>query len=251
MKSVRGFIASLMCLVGVGAIGGQSHQAESVLDRIVAAQPNGGPFALTPPLSNWSEGAVLSVGRAAGIVVGFEAVPGVKYVGEVASEQLAADIKTRERISLAGKTVREALDTIVAIDPRYRWVDIHGVPVVRPWASWTDPRHPLNQVVAPVEWKDIDLATATAKVIALVTRTAESGGPVPGSGRGPNFTVQTGPIAMLELLNAIGVAHGGPVSWHMRHSCTIADPRAIYIHLQAYDGDQLWGLGTCRAVSPE
>jgi hypothetical protein len=244
-------VASLMSLGWIGTVVGKTNQTESVLDRIVTEQPNGGPFVLTPPLPYWSEGIILSVGRAAGIVVGFEALPDVKYVGDIASDQIAADIKTRRRISLGGKTVREALDTIVAIDPRYRWLDIHGVPVVRPWASWTDPAHPLNQVVAPVAWKDIDLATASAKVMALVTRTDGAGGPVPGSGRGPKFTIETGPIAVQELLNAIGVAHGGPVGWYMRHNCTTAHARAIYIHLQAYDGDQLWGLGTCRPVSLE
>jgi hypothetical protein len=242
--------ASLMWLGLDAAISGQNPQTESVLDRIVTAQPNDGPFVLTPPLPYWSEGSVLSVGRAAGIVVGFEAVAGVKHVGEVATEQIAADIKTRRRIALAGKTVREALDTIVAIDPRYRWLDVNGVPVVRPWASWTDPRHPLNQVVAPIVWPEIDLATALSKVSALVSGT-DTSGPVPGSGRGPVFAVRTaGPIAVMELLNAIGVAHGGPVAWHMRHYCTSADPRAIYLHLQAYDGDQLWGLGSCRRVTP-
>ena len=243
--------AALIWVGLIGALSSQGPQTGPVLDRIVAPQSNGGPFVLTPPLPYWSEGAVLSVARAAGIVVGFEAVPGVTHVGDIATEQIAADIKSRRRIALAGKTVREALDTIVAIDTRYRWMDIHGVPVVRPWASWTEPGHPLNQVVAPVAWKDIDLATASAKVMALVTHTAEPGGPVPGAGRGPRFTVETGPVAVLELLNAIGVAHGGPVTWHMRHRCTTADPRAIYIHLQAYDGDQLWGLGSCRMVSGE
>jgi hypothetical protein len=239
-------IALLVGLGSIGALSGQSHQAESVLDRIVPEQSNGGPYALTPPLPNWSDGAALSAGRAAGIVVGFEAAPEMKEVGAIANAELAAELKTHPRVSLAGKTVREALDTIVAIDPRYRWIDVHGVAVGRPWASWTDPRHPLNQVVAPIVWPEIDLATALSKVSALVSGTDISG-PVPGSGRGPVFAVQTGPIAVMELLNAIGVAHGGWVGWHMRHRCSTVDPRAICIALQASDRQQVWGLGSCRA----
>jgi hypothetical protein len=238
--------ALLLGLGSTGALSGQTDQTESVLDRIVPEQPSGGPFALTPPLPTWSDGAVLSVGRTAGIVVGFEAAPEVKEVGAIATAAIAASVKAHGRISLAGKTVREALDTIVAIDPRYRWIDVHGVPVVRPWASWTDPEHPLNQVVAPIVWPEIDLATALSKVSALVSGTDLSG-PVPGSGRGPVFAVETGPIAVMELLNAIGLAHGGGVGWSMRHSCSTADPRAIYIEVLAYDGHQPHGLGSCRS----
>jgi hypothetical protein len=152
-------------------------------------------------------------------------------------------------VSLAGRTVREALDAIVAIDPRYRWIDIHGVPVVRPWASWTDTKHPLNQVVAPVQWPEIDLATALSRVAALV-----SGGdvaqPVAGAGQGPVFAVRTGPIAVMELLNSIGLAHGGAATWSMRHRCGPFDRQSIWIELQARDGYQVWGLGSCRRARP-
>lgn len=238
----------MILLAAHGGAAGQTDRIESVLDRVVAEQPDGGPFVLTPPLPYWSEGVVLAMGRAAGIVVGFEAHPDVKYVGDVASEQIAADIKTLRRISLGGKTVREALDTIVAVDPRYRWLDVHGVPVVRPWASWTDPRNPLNQVVAPVVWPETDLATALSEVVRLITGTTTMG-PVPGAGRGPTFAVQTGPIAVMELLNTIATAHGGAVRWYMRHHCTSVDPRAVYLHLEAFDENQPHGLGSCRRTS--
>ena len=192
------------------------------------------------------------MGRAAGIVVAFEAAPEVTEVGAVATEDLAALLKARaergQRVTLAGKTVREALDTIVAIDPRYRWIDVGGVPVVRPSASWTNPNNPLNQVVAPVVWPETDLATALSEVVALITRTNTSG-PVPGAGRGPRFAIQTGPIVIMELLNTIAAAHGGAVRWYMRHNCTPVDPRAVYLHLEAMDESQPHGLGSCRRTS--
>jgi len=236
-------LASLMSLGSIAAVVGQSP--ESVLDRIVPEQPAGGPYALSPPLPDWSDGAALSVARAAGIVVGFEASPEVKEIGAIEND-IATQIKSRQRVSLAGKTVREALDTVVAIDPRYRWSDVHGVPVVRPWASWTDSKHPLNQVVPAIAWREIDLATAMTRVSALVSGQQISG-TVPGSGRGPVFSIQTGPIAVMELLNSIGLAHGGGIGWSMRHHCSsIADPRAIYLEALASDGQQVWGLGSCH-----
>ena len=240
-------LAMVGCAVSLSAGTLQTSQpaADSVLDRIIPEGIGGGPYVMSPPLPHWADGAPIAVGRAVGIAIGFEAAPEVRHVGEVATAEIAAAIKARQRVSLAGKTVREALDVIVAIDPRYRWVDVHGIPVVRPWASWTDPRHPLNQVVAPVDWRETDLATSLSRVVALITGTNISGA-VPGSGRGPTLTVQTGPIAVIELLNTIAVAHGGGVGWYMRHSCTSADPRAVYLHIQAYDGQQVHGLGTCR-----
>jgi hypothetical protein len=242
----RALVTALVIGLGsIGALSGQAKPAASVLDRIVREQPNGGPYVLSPPLPDWSDGAALSVARAAGIVVGFEASPEVKEIGATPRE-VAAQIKSRQRVSLAGKSVREALDTIVAIDPRYRWVDVHGVPVVRPWAAWTDPRNPLNQVVASISWANIDLATAVSNVSALVSR-QEISGTVPGSGRGPVFSIQTGPTAILELLNSIGLAHGGGVSWSMRQHCSsITDPPAIYLEALASDGQQVWGLGSCH-----
>jgi hypothetical protein len=244
------FALSLVGSLSVTAIP-QSPPAPSLLDRIVPGEPNGGPYALTPPLRTWSDRAALSVGRAAGIVVGFEAAPEILHVGDIATPEIAAAIKTRRRVPLAGKTVRDALDTIVAVDPRYRWVDVGGVPVVRPWASWNDPKHPLNQVVAPIAWHETDLATALSNVVALVTGTTISG-PIPGSGRGPTFALQTGPIAVMELLNAIGTAHGGAVVWYMRHNCTTKDRGAVYVHAEAHDTTgQVWGLGICRVRNPE
>ncbi len=106
-----------------------------MLDRVVAPQPNGGPFVFAPPIKDWSDQAVIGVGHAADVVVGFEAAPEVERLLVPMTEQRRAEIASRRRISLAGKTVREALDTIVAIDPRYRWIDVHGVPVVRPWGA--------------------------------------------------------------------------------------------------------------------
>jgi hypothetical protein len=235
-------------VIGLGSIGslsGQTGPAASVLDRIVPEQRGGGPYALSPALPDWSDGAALAVARAAGIVVGFEASPEVKEIGAI-KKGVAARLKTRKRVSLAGKTVREALDTIVAIDPQYRWIDVHGVPVVRPWASWTDSRHPLNQVVPAIAWPEVDLATAISRVSALASGQQISG-TIPGSGRGPVFSVQTGPIAVMELLNSIGLAHGGGVGWSMRHRCRwIADPHAIYLEALASEGQQVWGLGSCH-----
>ena len=72
MKSA--LVAASLTWLGLdAAINGQSTQTESVLDRVVAQQPNGGPFVYAPPIKDWSEQAVIAVGSAADVVIGFEA----------------------------------------------------------------------------------------------------------------------------------------------------------------------------------
>jgi hypothetical protein len=239
-------VASLMSLGWFGTIVGQSNQTGSVLDRIVAAQPNGGPFVFAPPIKDWSDQSVLGVGSAADIVVGFEAAPEVEHLLGPMTDARKAQIDSRRRISLAGKTVREALDTVVAIDPRYRWVDIHRVPVVRPWASWVDPNHLLNKVVGAVEWPETNLTKALFDVATLMTGTVPM--PAMTANRPPFFRVQTGPIAIMELLNTVALAHGHAY-WQVRHRCAPNDPRALQVQLESYRHAGVGGGVDCRIVS--
>jgi hypothetical protein len=181
----RGIIAiTVLCVAAMVSLDGQT---ESVLDRIVAPQPNDGPFVFAPPIKDWSDQAVIGVGNAANVVVGFEGAPEVERILVPLTEQRRAEIASRRRISLAGKTVREALDTIVAIDPRYRWIDVHGVPAVRPWGAWVDPKHLLNQVVGAVDWPETNLRKALFDVETLMTGTVPS--PSLAADRAPFFKV--------------------------------------------------------------
>jgi hypothetical protein len=56
--------------------------------------------------------------------------------------------KFDEQISLRGLTAREAFDTLIEIDPRYRWVESEGVIVVRPLETWNDREHFLHRTIA-------------------------------------------------------------------------------------------------------
>jgi hypothetical protein len=245
MKRVL-IVASLMSLGWIGTAGGQTTQAESVLDRIVARQPDGGPFVFTPPINDWSDQAVIGIGRAADIVVGFEAAPEVERMLVSMTVARKAEIDSRHRVSLAGKTVRKALDTIVAVDSRYRWMDVHGVPVVRPAAAWVDSKHLLNQIVAGVEWPGTNLAKALFDVEKVMT------GTVPlrpmTADQPPFFSVRTGPVTALELLNAVALAHGH-AAWQVRHGCSPNDPRAIEIQTLSYRHDEIAGGVGCMHVA--
>jgi hypothetical protein len=241
--------AALFGLLAIAPVSGQDAPTESVLDRVVARQPSGGPFVFAPPIKDWSDQAVIGVGSAADIVVGFEAAPDVERLLVPMTDARRAQLDSRRRVSLAGKTVREALDTIVAIDPRYRWIDVDGVPVVRPWGSWMDPKHLLNQVVGGVDWPETNLGKALFDVQTLMTGTSPS--PPLTASHPPFFRVQTGPIAIMALLNAVAVAHGH-AAWQVRHRCSPNDPRALELQMLSYLREEVPGaLAGCRNLARE
>jgi hypothetical protein len=237
-------VAWLLSLGLTRAVAGQS--AESILDRIVAPQPNGGPFVFAPPINDWSDEAIIGVGYAADVVVGFEAVPEVEPILVPLKDQRRAELATRRKISLAGKTVRGALDTIVAVDPRYRWIDVHGVPVLRPLAAWVDPKHLLNQVVAGVDWRGTNLSKALFDVETLMTGTS----PLPPqlAVHPPFFDVRTERTSILDLLNAVAVAHGH-AAWQVRHRCSPNDPRALEVQILSYRRDEIAGGVGCMNLA--
>ena len=118
------------------------------------------------------------------------------------------------RVELRGKTVRAALDALVAADGRYEWEERAGVLVIRPRDQRTDPRNPLNEVVPPVAWRDVTAKEVVGRVSRLIYRQPESAlqpGPENrlDSGDRRTFDVITvRPTAILEVVVAAARAHG-------------------------------------------
>jgi hypothetical protein len=50
-------------------------------------------------------------------------------------------------MSLTGKRVGEALNDLVAADPRYKWLESDGVVVIRPVAAWANRQHFLHRII--------------------------------------------------------------------------------------------------------
>jgi hypothetical protein len=72
--------------------------------------------------------------------------------------------------------------------------------------------------------------------------------PAVTSHRPPFFTVQTSPIAVMELLNAASLAHGHAY-WQVRHRCMPNDPRALQVQLESHAHGSVGGGVSCRIVS--
>jgi len=81
---------------------------------------------------------VVRIAEVLKVPAGAEAVP------EHCPDPLHPEPPMTSSESLIGMTLRDALDAVVRLDPRYRWVESDGVIVVRPIAAW-DSRDCLPQ----------------------------------------------------------------------------------------------------------
>jgi hypothetical protein len=225
----------------------QPAETKPALDRVIARQPDGGPYVFSPPLTTIADPAVLRVGSAAGVTLGFEALPGA---GRHVSPEVMAEMKARERVPLAGKTVRDALDVFVANDPRYHWVDIHGVPVVRPRQAWVDPLNPLNRVGGPIDWQQVGLGQALRLLVTGLSGIIHESLP---DRYGHTFSLKLQTAGLLEMLNEISLAHG-ELMWEVRHSCRSDGGKwragdELSIQFISLSGDR-WYVGHCISIPP-
>jgi hypothetical protein len=87
--------------------------------------------------------AVMRIARAAQIPTGIERLP----EDCPAAWRPAASVPEHGKVNLTGKRVGEALNELVAADPRYAWIESDGVIVMRPVAAWTNGRHFLHRTI--------------------------------------------------------------------------------------------------------
>ena len=73
-----------------------------------------------------------------------------------------------EGFRVTGLPLRQVLDSLVAIDPRYEWRVVDGVVVFRPIEAWNDPAHFLSRFVDPVSLVDVPFAEVVRKVLETV-----------------------------------------------------------------------------------
>jgi len=166
------------------AIGGSN----AVLDRIVGIGPNELPLILHGP----SQSGVLDLANATRVPMGIEFLrPG------------PGRHSTPPDIAATGRTLREVLDAMVAVDPRYEWREMNGVIVIRPAAAWNDAQSLLFRVVEPIHLIDV----APNEALQRIAR--EVGYPHPISGiSGKPLSLDLAQGTVLDLANAIARAHG-------------------------------------------
>lgn len=207
-------------MVGLSSV---ADAQESVLDRRITADAPGAavvwlPDAISNGMFAWR------IAKSADVPLVFEASP-----RDYRDPAIVA-----QRLDLDGLTVRQALDALVAQDPRYRWEDRDGIVVIRPIGMQADPGDVLNQRVAGVREDRVRLEEVLARVTAAVVGTgARPALPVAMASQAFPLDAPSGTV--LNLLTAAARAHGR-VMWITPDGTRGPDQGAVSIGFRTFAG---------------
>lgn len=138
------------------------------------------------------------------------------------------------RLDLDGLTVRDALDVLVAQDPRYRWEERDGVIVIRPIDVIADPTDALNHRIAGVRGERRTLHDVLARVTEAV-RSIGAAPAVPATADSRAFGLEAPGGTVLDLLSAAARAHGS-VMWSAPGWVRGADQAGFGISFKTFAG---------------
>ena len=187
-----------------------------------------------------------SIAHASGVLIGFETM--------LAPEEGTSG--TEFGWWLRGKTVREALDSLIALHPGYEWRSVNGVIHVRPESAFTNRDHFLNHAAGPLAMKDALPLQATFAVHRVFVPACVIRHPIytdqrdeflknePEAMRTPvTFSFKGGTV--LDLLDAVVRAHGS-LYWNVTYHVPPerlhdAVPRYEYAIFAFADSPQIGG----------
>ena len=188
--------------------------------------------------------AVMQIARAAQIPTGIERLPD----DCPASWRPTDSARQQGKVNLTGKRVGEALNELIAADPRYAWIESDGVIVVRPVAAWTNARHFLHRTirsftvveqhagVALQLWRKAVWEDTTAPVAFGSLRSEEANRPI---------TVTIAPqSSAIGALEQIARAHGR-LLWEVIYSEPFAECRfaAVSFRTTEHPRGLAWNAG--------
>jgi hypothetical protein len=198
MKWMLALAAAAMAAAAPGAGGQERAPLDQPLTstNLIIFAPAGD---LTAPSDASELGLLSRVARLAGVPFGFEADESAPR------PTTGAPVEVHD---VSARTLREALDGFVRMDPRYQWRDVRGVVVVRTQAAWSDPRNALNQPAPDVDWQDLDTIAAFNHITRLFYPDARE--PFEGmlAARTGLFSVQVRGGTRIDVLDAAARADG-------------------------------------------
>ncbi len=189
-----------------------------------------------PPGSCAIAGMAGRIAQAVGMPVGVE-YPPLACAGEMSPAS-----NNSEELELYGLTAREALDRLVALDPRFRWIESDGVVVMRLNQAWDDPRHFLHRSIPEFNLSAKGIGNASRAVQTVLSGAERP--PAVEIFRTPQgnheFSVHLGATSLLEALNAIARDHGS-LRWQILYCSTEPRPEYATVSFYTYDGS---GIGS-------
>jgi len=178
--------------------------------------------------------AVTGLARRLHFLAGVEYLPG-------ACSRLYQPGRSPERLNLRGLSVADALEKLVALDPRYRWLESNGVVVMRPVNAWADATNPLNFKTSSFTLEDTTLGSALNAVVAALDGKPRLDGEMFANRTEQGsrlFSVKTGPTSAGGAIDAIVRAHGD-MWWELKDFVVAGQDQRV-LWLRTFDGS---GLG--------
>jgi hypothetical protein len=189
------------------------------------------PGDLTAPSDASALGLLSRIARLAEVPFGFEA--------DQANPRLTTGAPV-EAHDVTARTLRDALDGFLRMDPRYEWRDVSGVFVVRSRAAWADAHGTLTLPVHDIDWQDVDTVGAFNRIARLLYPNAVHD---PFDGVPPSrtrvFSVQLREGTILDLLNAVARADG-QLGWSVLYG-TPASAKRFALTLGHYGNGPTFG----------
>jgi len=196
------------------------------------------PITIRVPLAPCAAGAlahrILISTRQLG---GIEFAPGPCMVGtrQPQPPPLPAQLRP-EDVTLQGLTVREALDRIVALDPRYRWMETNRLIVMRPATAWDDPQNFLHKTINGLDLQDESMYDALGAIQTAIGPIEIRNGLVPHTPESARpISLHLGTTSPFEALNAIVRAHGALV-WSVTYCQPPTRHENATIGFRTFDG---------------
>jgi hypothetical protein len=115
--------------------------------------------------------------------------------------------------NLTGMSVRQALDYLLALAPRYAWRALDGVAVVRPAVAWHDRTDVLNLYLAPFSVTNVHPNAALLVLLHMPVSDAWEPPGQPLTPRSVSATFSGG--TLLDALNTVIRAHQD-AGWNVR-----------------------------------
>jgi hypothetical protein len=156
-----------------------------------------------------------------------------------------------EEISFLGLTAEEALDRLMSMDPRYRWLETDGVIVVRPLEAWQDERHFMNATVSQFGFNDLNIAGALEMILAelrgVPMKVPIVEVPMRTEQGNLHFSVRPRTTSILEAANAVVRAHGS-LRWTLSYCKPERRVDYALFMLGTFDHSGLGGTVKARTV---
>jgi hypothetical protein len=181
-----------------------AEQVGSLLDMVIGTKRDGTPLLIRSVFQ------LKELAAAVRVPMGIEALSG------------SAVFVPSDGVRVTGLTLRDALQVLTTIDPRYAWREMDGVIVLRPMDAWNDGASPLFRIVSDLRAENVTVERAIGVLMARLGDDEHVKNFFPDTRR---MSLDLPQGSVLDGLNHLARAHG-ELCWEWRQNS--AEDRRFY-----------------------